>query len=99
MALSYGQTETITVEMCTAGTSRFREGSTDLRTAGGQVLVFPNSGGILCGGLHAGISFSLEKRQLVRTAQAMCSCDISMELEKPHVLGGPEGIPQQMDAA
>lgn len=90
VALSYSQGERVTVEMCYAGTSRFREGITDLRSTGGEVLVFPNAGGILCGGLHSGISFSLEKQRLVRTAQAMWNCDISMELETPHVLGGVE---------
>lgn len=91
VALSYAQGERITVELCYAGCSRFRQASTDLHTAAGDILVFPNHGGILCGGLHSGISFSLERRQLERTALAMWGCDIGAALATPHVFSGGGG--------
>lgn len=86
VALAYSQADRITVEMCYAGPSRFRDGLTELRSSAGEILIFPNSGGILCGGHHSGISFSLDKKRLARTAMALWSLDITFGLEPPFVV-------------
>lgn len=86
VALQYRQGERLIVEMCYGGHSRFREGLTELRTATGGMLVFPSAGGTLCGGLHSGISFTLERDRLRRTARAMLGDQGFDPLSAPVVL-------------
>lgn len=86
IALEYRTGERITVEMCCAGHSRFREGSTELHTEAGDILAFPNSGGILCGGYHSGISFTLDKKRITQTSLAMLGKDILPALETPKTI-------------
>ncbi len=87
VALAYSHADRITAELCCAGHSRFRDGLTELRSSAGEILVFPDSGGILCGGgLHSGISFTLDKKRLARTATAFWKIEISSELERPFVV-------------
>ena len=86
VALQYRNGERITIEMCYGGQSRFNEGITKIQTYTGEILAFPNSGGILCGGHHAGISFCLEKARLRRTAQAIYGKNLALDLNTPQAI-------------
>lgn len=91
VALEYRISERITVELCHAGHSRFREGITDLQTSSGEILSFPNRGGILCGGHHSGISFCLDRERLKRTAKIILQKDPSTHLENPYIIDRSTG--------
>lgn len=88
VALQYRPGDQLIVEMCYAGHSRFRDGATQLRTVAGGMLVFPSAGGTLCGGFHSGISFTLERDRLRRTARAMLGDQSFDPLSAPVVLQG-----------
>lgn len=88
VSLQYKQGERLTIEMCYAGYSRFREGATDLRTVTGEIFMFPNSGGILCGGHHSGISFSIERKKLEVIAEAILGSRTCLCLDTPRVING-----------
>lgn len=89
VALQYKQGRRLTLEMCYAGHSRFREGISDLRTVTNEILVFPNSGGTLCGGFHSGISFHLGKERLETVARAILGASTALRFDTPRVIGAP----------
>lgn len=86
VALQYKQGDRITVELCFAGQSRFRDGLTDMHSEAGQALMFANHGGILCGGLHSGISFCLDPQRLEKTARAMFGGELPLNWGRPMLI-------------
>ena len=91
VALQYRSGDRVIVEMCYGGSSRFREGVSELRSVAGGMLVFPSAGGTLCGGFHAGLSFTLERDRLRRTARTMLGSAALAGLEAPFLIEGPGG--------
>lgn len=89
VALQYKVAERLIVVMCYGGSSRFRDGRTQLRSVTNGMLVFPSAGGTLCGGFHSGISFTLEPDRLRRTARTILGDGSASGLEAPFLIQGP----------
>lgn len=86
VALEYRNGDRLTLEMCYGGSSRLREGITNIETQAGEIIAFPNTGGILCGSDHSGISFCLEKTRLRRTAHSIYGKDLIEDLSRPQLM-------------
>lgn len=88
VAVQYKPASHLIVVMGYAGVSSFLSGGSELRSMPGDVLVFPCGAGTLCGGLHAGISFSLERERLLRTARSILGSGRLPGLDAPFHIGG-----------
>lgn len=88
VAVEYKPASHLIVVMGYAGASRFLSGGSELRSMPGDVLVFPGGAGTLCGGLHAGISFSLEQERLLRTARSILGSGRLPGPDAPFHIGG-----------
>ena len=78
--------ERVTVKMCYAGEFQYREGTTILACNPGEILSVPNQGGLLLGGHHAALSFSLDKERLKKTGLTIFGNQAGHDRERPSVL-------------
>ena len=75
------------VTVCHAGRPLYREGSMALPVPPGAILLNPRQGGCISTGLLASINFPIEHRRLARVLRAMGAGDLSLDLQRPYVLG------------